>query len=129
MTALPVAPAPTAPAGTYRNPVLDADWSDPDVIRVGDGHERDAAHSRPAPDGRARLRVELLPGARCLFSARTGDDTGFLPSGPPFAATPMAGVPHVGDQGRVGAQLGLFAAAPGGGEQTGTAAFTRFRVT
>ncbi|WP_157865112.1 family 43 glycosylhydrolase, partial [Streptomyces prasinopilosus] len=26
--------APTDPA--YRNPVLDADWSDPDVIRVGD---------------------------------------------------------------------------------------------
>jgi hypothetical protein len=22
--------------GTYRNPVLDADWSDPDVCRVGD---------------------------------------------------------------------------------------------
>jgi hypothetical protein len=23
-------------AGTYTNPVLDADWSDPDVVRVGD---------------------------------------------------------------------------------------------
>ncbi|WP_457307205.1 family 43 glycosylhydrolase, partial [Polaromonas sp. P5_E6] len=22
--------------GTYRNPVLNADWSDPDVVRVGD---------------------------------------------------------------------------------------------
>ncbi|WP_101257770.1 glycoside hydrolase 43 family protein [Streptomyces barkulensis] len=83
-------------------------------------HERDAARSRPAPGGRARLRVELLPGARCLFSARTGDDTGFLPSGPPFAATSWRWV---------GAQLGLFAAAPEGGEPAGTADFTRFRVT
>ncbi|MFB8116424.1 family 43 glycosylhydrolase [Streptomyces sp. NPDC056465] len=24
--------------GTYRNPVLNADWSDPDVVRVGDDH-------------------------------------------------------------------------------------------
>ncbi|MET7459073.1 glycoside hydrolase 43 family protein [Nonomuraea sp. NPDC005501] len=27
---------PLDPADTYRNPVLNADWSDPDVIRVGD---------------------------------------------------------------------------------------------
>ncbi|MEV6552167.1 family 43 glycosylhydrolase [Streptomyces sp. NPDC051597] len=26
----------TSPDTTYRNPVLDADWSDPDVVRVGD---------------------------------------------------------------------------------------------
>ncbi|MFP8904531.1 glycoside hydrolase family 43 protein [Streptomyces atacamensis] len=83
-------------------------------------HERDAAHSRPAPEGRAHLRIELLPGARCLFSARTGDDTAFRSSGPPFAATPWRWV---------GAQLGLFAVAPEGGGPAGTAVFTRFRVT
>ncbi|CAL9571215.1 family 43 glycosylhydrolase [Streptomyces sp. enrichment culture] len=30
--------AADAPALVYRNPVLDADWSDPDVVRVGDDH-------------------------------------------------------------------------------------------
>lgn len=83
-------------------------------------HERDAAHPRPAPNGRARLRVAILPGARCRFSARMGEDTDFLPSGPPFAATPWRWV---------GAQLGLFATAPQGGGPAGTAAFTGFRVT
>ncbi|HZG06307.1 MAG TPA: family 43 glycosylhydrolase [Streptomyces sp.] len=82
--------------------------------------ERDAARPRPAPDGRVRLRVELLPGARCRFSARTGRDTAFLPSGPPFAATPWRWV---------GAQLGLFATAPRGSGPAGTAVFTGFRVT
>jgi beta-xylosidase len=31
-------PGPDLGDGTYRNPVLNADWSDPDVIRVGDDH-------------------------------------------------------------------------------------------
>ncbi|HEX5567447.1 MAG TPA: family 43 glycosylhydrolase, partial [Streptomyces sp.] len=92
-------------------------------------HERDAARPRPAPDGRARLRVEILPGARCHFSARTGEDPAFQSSGPPFAATALAGAPHAGGQGRAGAQLGLFATAPPGGGPAGTAAFTGFRVT
>jgi beta-xylosidase len=34
--AAPALAAPKAPAGVYRNPVLPADYSDPDVIRVGD---------------------------------------------------------------------------------------------
>ncbi|MGK5498254.1 family 43 glycosylhydrolase [Streptomyces sp. URMC 125] len=83
-------------------------------------HERDAAHSRPAPQGRARLRVAVLPGARCHFSAHLPGETGFRPFGLPFAATPWRWV---------GAQLGLFAAAPEGGGPAGTAEFTRFRIT
>jgi beta-xylosidase len=36
----PPTPGPTAPRekGTYGNPILFADWSDPDVIRVGDDY-------------------------------------------------------------------------------------------
>ncbi|MEG8280150.1 glycoside hydrolase family 43 protein [Streptomyces sp. AHA2] len=84
---------------------------------VADG-ERDAGHARPAPDGRARLRVEIGPGARCRFSADTGD--GFRPSGPVFAATAWRWV---------GALLGLFALAPTGPGHAGAATFTRFTVT
>lgn len=84
--------------------------------------ERDAAHARPAPDGRASLRIEVTPGARCRFSADTGD--GPRPSGPVFAATPWRWG---------GAQLGLFATAPsaptGPGGPAGTADFTHFRIT
>ncbi|MFI9583273.1 glycoside hydrolase 43 family protein [Streptomyces sp. NPDC052236] len=81
--------------------------------------ERDAAHPREAPDGRALLRIEVAPGARCRFFADTGD--GMRPSGPVFAATPWRWV---------GALLGLFATAPTGeGDSAGTASFTRFRIT
>ncbi|MFI7343587.1 family 43 glycosylhydrolase [Streptomyces sp. NPDC050085] len=80
--------------------------------------ERDAARPRPAPDGTARLRVDLTDGARCRLSADTGD--GFLPSGQVFAATPWRWV---------GALLGLFAAAPPGQGPAGTALFTHFRIT
>ncbi|CAL9383650.1 glycoside hydrolase family 43 protein [Streptomyces sp. enrichment culture] len=80
--------------------------------------ERDAAPPRPAPDGRVRLRVEVTAGARCRFSADTGD--GPQPSGPVFAATPWRWV---------GALLGLFAAAPPGPGSGGTAEFTGFRIT
>ncbi|MFF6823529.1 family 43 glycosylhydrolase [Streptomyces longwoodensis] len=84
--------------------------------------ERDAGHSRPAPGGRVRLRIETAPGARCRFSHDLGG--GFEPSGPVFAATPWRWV---------GALLGLFALAPTGpahdGEgHAGAAAFTRFRI-
>ncbi|MEU5114988.1 family 43 glycosylhydrolase [Streptomyces longwoodensis] len=84
--------------------------------------ERDAGHSRPAPGGRVRLRIETAPGARCRFSHDLGG--GFEPSGPVFAATPWRWV---------GALLGLFALAPAGpahdGEgHAGAAAFTRFRI-
>ncbi|MET9114845.1 family 43 glycosylhydrolase [Streptomyces longwoodensis] len=84
--------------------------------------ERDAGHSRPAPEGRVRLRIETAPGARCRFSHDLGG--GFEPSGPVFAATPWRWV---------GALLGLFALAPAGpahdvGEHAGAAAFTRFRI-
>ncbi|MGV9878788.1 family 43 glycosylhydrolase [Streptomyces sp. NPDC003006] len=81
--------------------------------------ERDAAPPRPAPNGTARLRVEITDGARCRFHADTGD--GFRPTdGPVFAATPWRWV---------GALLGLFAAAPAGEGPTGTALFTHFRIT
>ncbi|MFF8842286.1 family 43 glycosylhydrolase [Streptomyces sp. NPDC015127] len=80
--------------------------------------ERDAAHPRPAPLGTARLRIEVGAGARCRFHADTGD--GFRPSGQPFAATPWRWV---------GALLGLFASAPAGRPDAGTALFTRFRTT
>ncbi|WP_327711713.1 glycoside hydrolase 43 family protein [Streptomyces sp. NBC_00464] len=83
-------------------------------------HERDAEHSRPAPEGRARLRIEVTPGARCRFYADTGDGTGFRPSGQVFAATPWRWV---------GALLGLFATAPPGTGPAGTACFTGFRTT
>ncbi|MFG2674266.1 glycoside hydrolase 43 family protein [Streptomyces sp. NPDC048445] len=83
-------------------------------------HERDAEHSRPAPDGRARLRIEVGPGARCRFHADTGDGAGFRPSGQVFAATPWRWV---------GALLGLFATAPTGTGPAGTACFTGFRTT
>ncbi|MFE0474433.1 family 43 glycosylhydrolase [Streptomyces sp. NPDC058947] len=80
--------------------------------------ERDAAHPRLAPEGRARLRVEIGAGARCRFAADTGD--GFRPSGPVFAATPWRWV---------GALLGLVALAPAGTGHAGAATFTRFTVT
>ncbi|NKQ27939.1 glycoside hydrolase family 43 protein [Streptomyces galbus] len=85
--------------------------------------ERDAGHSRPAPEGRVRLRIETAPGARCRFSHDLGG--GFEPSGPVFAATPWRWV---------GALLGLFALAPAGsahGDEeghAGAAVFTRFRI-
>ncbi|MEV0258100.1 family 43 glycosylhydrolase [Streptomyces sp. NPDC050732] len=82
------------------------------------GPERDAERPRPAPDGTARLRVEVGEGARCRFHADTGD--GFRASGPVFAATPWNWV---------GALLGLFAAAPTGTGPAGTALFTHFRIT
>ncbi|MFI6943679.1 glycoside hydrolase 43 family protein [Streptomyces sp. NPDC050418] len=83
--------------------------------------ERDAAEPMPAPGGRARLRIEVGPGARCRFAADTGD--GFVSAGPVFAATPWRWV---------GALLGLFAAAPGRpgqGGQAGSALFTKFRIS
>jgi beta-xylosidase len=80
--------------------------------------ERDAAHARLAPDGRARLRIDIGPHARCRFAADTGD--GLRPSGQVFAATPWRWV---------GALLGLFALAPPGGGEPGTAGCTRFRIT
>lgn len=43
--------------GTYRNPVLAADWSDPDVVRVGDDFYLTASSF-----GRA-------PGCRCCIPA------------------------------------------------------------
>lgn len=90
------------------------------------GRERDAARCRPAPEGRARLRIELTADARCRFSFDTG--SGFTPSGEVFAATPWKWV---------GALLGLFAAVPprtGHGDSDsdgpgGTAVFTAFRIT
>ncbi len=47
-----MSPAPWLPDlgdGTYRNPVLNADWSDPDVIRVGDGFHLTASSFGRAP--------------------------------------------------------------------------------
>jgi hypothetical protein len=82
--------------------------------------ERDAAHPRDAPGARARLRVEVTPGARCRFLADTGDGAGFRPSGQVFAATPW---------GWTGALLGLFTAAPPGTGAAGTGVFTRYRTT
>ncbi|MEW2636263.1 family 43 glycosylhydrolase [Streptomyces sp. NPDC048389] len=88
--------------------------------------ERDAAHRRPAPQGRARLRIAVGAGARCRFSAAVpgAPDAGFVPSGQVFTATPWRWV---------GALLGLFAVAPGDGPaaagQAGAATFTRFRIT
>jgi beta-xylosidase len=82
--------------------------------------ERDAAHPREAPHGRARLRIEIGAGARCRFSCDLGDGQGRQPSGPVFAATPWRWV---------GALLGLFALAPNGGGHAGAATFTQFRIT
>ncbi|HET6858073.1 MAG TPA: family 43 glycosylhydrolase [Streptomyces sp.] len=80
--------------------------------------ERDAEYERPAPGGRALLRIEVTEGARCRFFADTGE--GAQASGQVFAATPWRWV---------GALLGLFAAAPEGAGPTGTATFTHFRIT
>ncbi|MFD9306781.1 family 43 glycosylhydrolase [Streptomyces sp. NPDC060048] len=80
--------------------------------------EREAAWARPAPLGRARLRIELTADARCRFSFDTGG--GFTPSGEVFAATPWKWV---------GALLGLFASVPPGAGPGGTAVFTAFRIT
>ncbi|RKN04497.1 glycoside hydrolase 43 family protein [Streptomyces radicis] len=83
--------------------------------------ERDAAHARPAPDGRALLRVHITDDGRCRFAARLPDDAGPRPSGPEFAARPW---------GWTGAQLGLFAAVPpDAAAPAGTAEFRRFRLT
>ncbi|MEU8892296.1 family 43 glycosylhydrolase [Streptomyces sp. NPDC048442] len=80
-------------------------------------HERDAAHPRRAPSGQARLRIEVSAGARCRFSADTGE--GWRAAGPVFAAQPWRWV---------GALLGLFAVAPDGTWEPGTATFTDFRT-
>lgn len=80
--------------------------------------ERDAGHPRPAPEGRARLRIEIGRGARCRFSYDLGE--GFRPSGQVFSATPWRWV---------GALLGLFALAPAGQGPAGAATFTHFRIT
>jgi hypothetical protein len=80
--------------------------------------ERDAAPARLAPEGRARLWIEIGAGARCRFSYDVGG--GRQPSGQVFAATPWRWV---------GALLGLFALAPSGAGHAGAATFTRFRVT
>ncbi|WP_394435084.1 glycoside hydrolase family 43 protein [Streptomyces sp. SGAir0957] len=82
--------------------------------------ERDAAVARPAPDGTARLRIDVSDGARCRFALDTGDGAGFLPSGQVFAATPWRWV---------GALLALFAAAPPGPGPAGTALFTHFQIS
>ncbi|MEV5611343.1 family 43 glycosylhydrolase [Streptomyces sp. NPDC052225] len=82
--------------------------------------ERDAAHPREAPHGTARLRVDIADGARCRFFVDTGDGSGFRPSGQVFTALPWRWV---------GALLGLFAAAPTGESQAGTALFTHFRIS
>ncbi|MER5479526.1 family 43 glycosylhydrolase [Streptomyces sp. NPDC002734] len=92
--------------------------------------ERDAARARDAPGGRARLRVEVSPGARCRFLADTGDGTGLQASGQVFAAASW---------GWTGALLALFAAAPPGTDAAGTGdvgtgaagtgSFTRYRTT
>lgn len=79
--------------------------------------ERDAAHPRLAPEGRARLRIEIGAGARCRFAYDVGD--GPHPSGPVFAATPWRWV---------GALLGLFALAPVGTGHAGAAMFDEFRI-
>ncbi|WP_419999465.1 family 43 glycosylhydrolase [Streptomyces boninensis] len=79
--------------------------------------EREAAHPRPAPDGRARLRIEAEEHGRCRFYADTGD--GFREAGPVFTARPWRWV---------GALLGLFAVAPPGEGRAGGAVFTRFRI-
>ncbi|MET9154304.1 glycoside hydrolase 43 family protein [Streptomyces griseoflavus] len=80
--------------------------------------ERDADRPRPAPDGRALLRIDIDDGARCRFSYDTGD--GPRPSGQVFAATPWRWV---------GALLGLVALAPSGQGHAGTATFTQFRIS
>ncbi|MDT0319173.1 glycoside hydrolase family 43 protein [Streptomyces millisiae] len=82
--------------------------------------ERDAAPPGPAPTGRALLRVDVLADGRCRFAAAAGDADPPVPSGFDFAAVGW---------GWTGAQLGLFAAAPAGADDAGTATFTRFRVT
>lgn len=80
--------------------------------------ERDAGVPCVAPEGRARLRIEVAAGARCRFSYDVGD--GPRPSGPVFVATPWRWV---------GALLGLFAAAPEGPGRAGAATFTEFRIS
>jgi hypothetical protein len=80
--------------------------------------ERDADHPRLAPEGRARLRIEIGAGARCRFFYDVGD--GPRPSGQVFAATPWRWV---------GALLGLFALAPVGPGHAGAASFTQFRIS
>ncbi|WP_329286963.1 glycoside hydrolase family 43 protein [Streptomyces sp. NBC_01455] len=79
--------------------------------------ERDAAASREAPEGRARLWIETGAGARCRFSYDVGG--GRVSSGQVFAATPWRWV---------GALLGLFALAPAGAGHAGAASFTQFRI-
>ncbi|MGW1273771.1 glycoside hydrolase, partial [Streptomyces sp. NPDC002491] len=79
--------------------------------------ERDASRPRLAPDGRARLRIEIGAGARCRFAYDVGD--GPCPSGPVFTAAPWRWV---------GALLGLFAVAPTGSGHAGAAVFSEFRI-
>ncbi len=136
--------------GTYTTSILNADWSDPDAVRVGEdfylttsgfgrapgrpllhsrdlvnwtrvrldeapagrgrdrasgapvrlsgsdeapltpsgrrGRERHAMHRREAPEGQARLHIEIGAGARCGLTCDVGD--GLRPSGQVFVATP-----------------------------------------
>ncbi|WP_340381465.1 family 43 glycosylhydrolase [Streptomyces sp. SS7] len=135
-------------AATCTNPVLNADWSDPDVVRVGDDfhltassfgrapglpllHSRDLVNRTPvglAERERDAAHPLLAPAGRARrieigagARCRFAHDTGegLRPSGPVFAAAPWRWV---------GALLGLFALAPSGPGHAGAASFTEFRI-
>jgi len=95
--------------GTYKNPILHADYSDPDVVRVGEDFYLVASS------------FNAVPGLPILHSKDlvNCDGTNFMSAGEPFTARP----------GRwIGAKLGLFAIRSGAAAENGYADFDWFRV-
>lgn len=87
--------------GTYTNPIIFADYSDPDVIRVGDEFYMTASSfncSPGLPILHSRDLVRVSNGALSNFSF-SGDGKTFAPIGETFTAR----------EGRwIGAKIGLF---------------------
>lgn len=93
----------------YTNPVIDADYSDPDVIRVGD----DFYLTVKLNGERVYLRVEVNKNAECRFS-HSSDGKRFDSLGEPFIAQPGMWI---------GAKVGLFSS----GSARGYADYDWFR--
>ena len=132
--------------GTYTNPIIFADYSDPDVIRVGEDfymvsssfnctpaipvlHSKDlmnwriighVAENLPSTilGNSVLLRVAVDTGATCPFSF-SNDSKTFKPLGLDFAAR----------EGRwIGANVGIFGLAPDGAASFGFADYDWFRI-
>jgi beta-xylosidase len=116
--------------GTYRNPIIHADYSDPDVVRVGDDFYLTASsfncapalpilHSTDLVNWEVFLQVKVTEGGKCQFLYRLNGET-FLPIGDTFMAR----------EGKwIGAKVGLFSIRDEHENNGGYADFDWFRIT